>query len=204
MEDILREKDNNLQEKAKEADQLDTKLVENIMEISGVFTEMALAGKIAEPSIGVSAWEVFRDQCRHWAEQFEELYARDFIEDYPAAIREYAMQCLKKEGLVKQEVPLTAGLLRNLLKSYNCPELERFLEGREDDCRLDLLNRDDYIAMKIWSRNDIASCLEEKGYPVTEENIDRVIDSGELKGLDFCSDGDWEIIYQAIKRHAKE
>ena len=33
MEDILREKDNNLQEKAKEADQLDTKLVENIMAI---------------------------------------------------------------------------------------------------------------------------------------------------------------------------
>ena len=33
-----------------------------------------------------------------------------------------------------------------------------------------LINKNDYIAMKLWTREDVESMLHAMGYPVTEEN----------------------------------
>lgn len=62
----------------------------------------------------------------------------------------------------------------------------------------DILLRRDYIATKLWSEEDIAGCLEEQDYPPTQENIDAVLNTGYIKALDECSDGDWMIITDAI------
>lgn len=63
---------------------------------------------------------------------------------------------------------------------------------------LDILVRSDYIATKLWSEEDIAGCLTERGYSPTQENIDAVLNTGYLRALNDCSDGDWQIIYDAI------
>lgn len=62
----------------------------------------------------------------------------------------------------------------------------------------DLFRKSDFIATKLWSREDVAACLEEKGYEGTEEETDEVINTGFLKHLHDCTDEDWETIYQAI------
>lgn len=93
---------------------------------------------------------------------------------------------------------LTVGLLKQLSEGHDIPALESFLSGRKDDEVLDLLNRNDYIATTLWSREDIASMLEERGIEPSEENIDAVLDSGCLKYLGDCNDEDWMMINDAI------
>lgn len=54
------------------------------------------------------------------------------------------------------------------------------------------------IAYKLWTEADIASCLKEKGFQPSAENIAEVLNAG-VKGLSECSDSDWEVIYSAIQ-----
>lgn len=70
--------------------------------------------------------------------------------------------------------------------------LNRYYHGE------DVLFRSDYIATKLWSRDDVAACLQEKGFDGTDDEIDAVISAGYLKYLGDCTDGDWEMIYNAI------
>lgn len=59
----------------------------------------------------------------------------------------------------------------------------------------DILFRDDYFAMKRWSREDIEGRMRELGYKVTEERVDSVIESGgKWYGLNDCDDGEWNCI----------
>ncbi len=61
----------------------------------------------------------------------------------------------------------------------------------------------DVIAAKVWIRSDIASCLEEKGYKPSDANVSAVLETGDVDdALEDCTDGDWEIIYQAIEQAA--
>ena len=58
----------------------------------------------------------------------------------------------------------------------------------------------DYIAWKLWSRDDIAYRLHALGFEGTEEQIDTVINTGELKYLCDCDDNDWFLIDDAIRQ----
>ena len=62
----------------------------------------------------------------------------------------------------------------------------------------DALSRDEYVAAKLWTRADVMAVLKDRGYKGTDEQIDAVINTGMLKGLNDCTDGDWEIIEMAI------
>lgn len=66
------------------------------------------------------------------------------------------------------------------------------------------INKNDYIAMKLWTKEDIESMLRTMNYPVTDENISSVIKSGYIDALNDCTDNDWEIIENAIKWYAKK
>lgn len=66
------------------------------------------------------------------------------------------------------------------------------------------INKNDYIAMNLWTREDIESMLRGMAYPATEENIDAVVNSGDLNALNDCTDNDWEIITLAIELNAKK
>lgn len=63
----------------------------------------------------------------------------------------------------------------------------------------DEICRSDYIATKLWSREDVESTLIEEGYEGTKQEIDEVINTGYLKALGDCTDSDWDIIKYAIR-----
>ena len=69
-------------------------------------------------------------------------------------------------------------------------------------CPYDVLLRSDYIATTLWSRHDIALRLEELGYQGTEKEVDAVLETGYLKNLGDCTDGDWQMIDDAINEAA--
>ena len=94
---------------------------------------------------------------------------------------------------------LTVGLLRELIGDKNIPQLQKIIESHKNEDYLDLINRDDYVASVLWSKEDIASQMAEMGITPTEENIAKVINSGNLKRLNECSDQDWYVIKYAIE-----
>ena len=63
----------------------------------------------------------------------------------------------------------------------------------------DILYAGDYIARKLWSREDIEGKLEDLGYEANDDIIDNVINSGRLKSLNDCSDEEWNCIENAIE-----
>lgn len=76
---------------------------------------------------------------------------------------------------------------------------EEFLRSVPDKTTTwDIVLRDDFIATKLWSREDVKQVLREEGYADTEENVDDVINSGYLNALNDCTDDDWRIIRNAI------
>lgn len=62
---------------------------------------------------------------------------------------------------------------------------------------------ENYIAYKLWSREDVANELLEAGYADSEENIGEVLNAG-VGGLHDCTDDDWQIIQNAIFNAAQD
>lgn len=61
-----------------------------------------------------------------------------------------------------------------------------------------LIDKTDYIACTVWSKDDIRCELDEKGYEASDENVQAVIDSG-LLHLDDCFEEQWDNIDYAIR-----
>ena len=89
--------------------------------------------------------------------------------------------------------------LKKLTDGKQVPWIEDLIKGKRDDAEIDIINRKDYVASKLWCREDIKNILIEEGYEGLEEQVDIVVNSGELSGLNDCTDEDWEIIRIAIK-----
>lgn len=62
----------------------------------------------------------------------------------------------------------------------------------------DILLADDFVAMKLWTTEDVAGVLKESGYDDCEENISMVVNTGMLVRLSECTDRDWLIIEDAV------
>lgn len=58
--------------------------------------------------------------------------------------------------------------------------------------------RGDYIAMKLWTEEDVQRQLWVNGYKGTQDEIDAVVNTGELDLLYDCTDYDWGCIDYAI------
>ena len=69
----------------------------------------------------------------------------------------------------------------------------------KDVLNSDILYAGDYIARKLWSREDIEGKFEDLGYEHNDDIIDNVINSGRLKSLNDCSDEEWNCIENAIE-----
>ncbi len=93
------------------------------------------------------------------------------------------------------------------------PELEKLIQGKTDDTELDLLDRNDCIAAKLWSREDAEGELESliisKGCPTafllytpviqnSERIIDEAIKRGSFQILSDCTEEDWGILNEAL------
>lgn len=61
-----------------------------------------------------------------------------------------------------------------------------------------ILDRSSFVAVKLWSREDVFYVLTESGFEGSEEQIDAVINTGILDALCDCTDQDWEIISSAV------
>lgn len=100
---------------------------------------------------------------------------------------------------MKKEEVLTYGLIKELIGDRNIPALKALIKGKNDDAEIErIVILDDYIAKTLWCREDVAYRLIEKGFAGTEEEVDEVLNSGELDTLGDCLDQHWEIINQAI------
>ena len=110
----------------------------------------------------------------------------------------------------EDQILLISQLVRTIEKSlgisitdgYIHNKLEKNLENLFIEKNLfnnpDLIDRREYVAWKLWSRDDIRCELVEKGYDDSLENIETVIQSGYLKHLSECTDQDWDMIGYAI------
>ena len=58
--------------------------------------------------------------------------------------------------------------------------------------------RSDYIATKLWCREDVKTALRDRRYRGTNAEIDAVVNTGYLNGLEDCNDIDWNIIDEAL------
>lgn len=81
---------------------------------------------------------------------------------------------------------------------------QKVLRESTDLIEGDVLFRSDYIAAKLWSDDEIASALAENGYAPTMMNVNTIKNSGLLKGLEEASDGDWQIIKDAVMANAED
>lgn len=93
---------------------------------------------------------------------------------------------------------LTVKLLKELIGDRNIPALQELIKDKPDNQVLNLIDKQDYIAMKLWSKEDIISQITKNGFKPTDENVNTVLNSHELKYLNDCTDEDWEIIKNAI------
>lgn len=55
------------------------------------------------------------------------------------------------------------------------------------------------VAQKIWTTQDIAHMLEDENIEPTDDNIQKVIDTGILDHLSDCTDSEWNVIKDAIE-----
>lgn len=105
----------------------------------------------------------------------------------------------RSEDLNAPEV-LTIGLLKEMIGNRNIPVLQSIIRGRDDSEGIFWLEDiGEYIATTFWSRDDIANRLAEQGYEPSQDNIDKVLDTGDLKYLGDCTDADWAYIDRAIE-----
>ena len=69
----------------------------------------------------------------------------------------------------------------------------------EQDLGDNIINRDDYLAVKVWDEDDIRSELTESGFEGTDEQVSAVINNRELRRLSAPTGDDWDIIDTAIE-----
>lgn len=93
---------------------------------------------------------------------------------------------------------LTAGVLREKLGDY--PVIQGLTKGKADDYVFDynLLDRNDYVAAKLWYKEDIATKLRELGHKGTNKEIEAVLRKQRtLDKLEDATEEDWDLIEYA-------
>lgn len=101
---------------------------------------------------------------------------------------------------------LTAGVLREKLGDY--PVIQELTKGKADDYvfnSLNLLDRNDCVACKLWCREDIADKLKELGYKGTNEQVKDVLNEKDIiECLEDATDADWDLIESGCKEAGYE
>lgn len=101
-----------------------------------------------------------------------------------------------------EEKILTAGVLREKLGDY--PIIQELTKGKADDYVFDdlnLLDRDDYVAAKLWCKEDIADELRRRGFKGTDEQVKEVLNKKRiLDCLEDADENDWYLIGLACEK----
>ena len=100
-----------------------------------------------------------------------------------------------------EEKILTAGVLREKLGDY--PVIQKLTKGKGDNYVFDdfnLIDRKDYVATKLWCKEDIATKLRELGYKGTKKEIEAVLRKQRtLDKLGDATEEDWYLIEYACR-----
>lgn len=101
-----------------------------------------------------------------------------------------------------EEKILTAGVLREKLGDYQI--IQELTKGKADDYVFDdlnLLDRDDYVAAKLWCKEDIADELRRRGFKGTDEQVKEVLNKKRiLDCLEDADENDWYLIGLACEK----
>lgn len=101
-------------------------------------------------------------------------------------------------GNMKDKSLYTDGQMKvaNAMQKLN----EAFAEiGISSASTLDIVDRKNVLAMKVWDDEDIKNQAEEMGYEPTDALIQTIKNSGMLKYLSECNDAEWNVISNAIR-----
>lgn len=94
---------------------------------------------------------------------------------------------------------LTAGVLREKLGDY--PVVQKLTRGKADDYEFgtfNLIDREDYMACKLWCEEDVSNSLKKLGYKGTDEQVKKVLKKSSLKeDLEAATEDDWNLIESA-------
>lgn len=96
---------------------------------------------------------------------------------------------------------LTAGVLREKLGDY--PAIQELTKGKVDNYVFgyNLLDRNDYVAAKLWCEEDIADELKRRGFKGTDEQIKEVLNKRlTLDRLEYADENDWFLIGLACEK----
>lgn len=97
---------------------------------------------------------------------------------------------------------LTAGVLREKLGDYLV--IQNLIRGKADDYIFDgfnLIDRKEYVACKLWCREDIADELRRRGFKGTDEQVKEVLNKKRiLDCLEDADENDWYLIGLACEK----
>ena len=94
---------------------------------------------------------------------------------------------------------LTAGLLRELIGNRNIPQLSALVEGLDDSAYISVINKEQFVATKLWTKEDVEQVIEENGFEATDDFYKLVIENLDISVLEECRDEEWNAIKDAVK-----
>lgn len=111
------------------------------------------------------------------------------------ALTKKVTENMKDERLCTSEQLRIANLMRELNEAFSSV-------GITPASPIDIIDRQEALAIKVWSEEDIINQAEEMGLEPTKAVIDHIKRFGGLKGLEECADPEWNAISDAIRSAA--
>lgn len=80
-------------------------------------------------------------------------------------------------------------------------EIKEIIKGLPDNADIPhIINENDYFAVKLWSAEDIEDTIRAIGYEPTPDDVEKVLESDDLKHLEDCTDEDWATLKNTVKK----
>lgn len=138
------------------------------------------AWRVAVNVEGEHDFRVFRKKDAHSA---PEVVGGISLSLYDGHENEFARGLTRDALIACAHEALRRGLIEPLSAVFDCPSV---------------------VSAKVWTRDDVRECLADRGYDTSDDNVDAVLCTGDLDdALGDCTDGDWQIIYDAIDDAAR-
>lgn len=105
--------------------------------------------------------------------------------------------------LSRKELEKTVLLLKDNPEVKNvCEALQKASEGlqKKNSDTVEAIDHNQFFARVIWQEEDIRTHLEDKGYEVSDENVNKVLQELDARRLvETMIEAGWEIIYEAVQ-----
>ena len=93
---------------------------------------------------------------------------------------------------------ITVGMLREAFGNAGNEEINKIIHGRNDEEEINLIDVNQYVAVKAWTTDDVISQLVEREIEYDEEILCDILNHESLSRLSDCTDQEWGFIDRAI------